>query len=77
MPHTVNTDVLTNVFEFISEILPLDSSAVVRPKDPASMSIKELKASIRELGLAEKALGFSEKQEFIKLLEEFYSSKGF
>ena len=77
MPHTVNADVLSNLFEFISEILPFDGNAVVRPKAPASMSIKELKASIRELGLAERALGFSEKQEFIKLLEDYYASKGF
>jgi hypothetical protein len=64
---------LSEAMRFFGEVLPSDRAFIVKPKDPDSMSVKELKIAIRNAGLAERAAGFCEKQEFVALLKEHYS----
>ena len=75
MPHTVTDEVISIATSFLSTILPHDEAFIVKPKDPAEMSVKELKAAIRDLGIASKAVGFSEKYEFVNLIKEHYAEK--
>lgn len=68
--HSINNDELRDVTQFLRNILPDDESCRVQLKDPADMSIKELKAAIRKAGLQHKAVGLMEKHEFVKLVQE-------
>ena len=43
------------------------------PKQPAEMSITELKVAIAKAGLAAKTIGFLEKKEFVALLQNYYT----
>jgi hypothetical protein len=73
--HSINMDVLGDCGRFMLRHLPDDAAFALKPKPPAEMSIKELKAAVRQHGLAAKAAGFYEKAEFVRLLEEYYASK--
>lgn len=72
--HSVNYEVIQAATAFLAQVLPDEPSLAVQPKAPSDMSVKELKAAIRNAGLAAKAIGFSEKFEFVKLLEDHYTS---
>jgi len=71
--HTVSPAELADVLAFIKQHLPEETDFKVKLKDPATMSIKELKAAIRKAGLSQQAMGFMEKSEFVKLLQEHRS----
>lgn len=73
--HTISMDMLADCGRFLLSQLPHDPSFAIKPKSPAEMSIKELKHAIRQCGLGAQAAGFYEKQEFVKLLEDFYAKK--
>ncbi len=72
--HSVDNNVIQDVMDFLSAVLPHESEHIVPSKAPADMSIKELKASLREAGLIGRTAGFVEKGEFVRLLEEHLSS---
>lgn len=73
--HTVDMKELRDMMGFLQKILPPDDTCKIRLKDPADMSIKELKAAIRKAGILSQALGFTEKREFIQLLNDHRSGK--
>lgn len=73
--HTISMDMLGDCGRFMLAQLPHDPAFAIKPKAPAEMSIKELKAAIRHCGLGAQAASFYEKQEFVKLLEEHYAKK--
>ena len=73
--HTVDMKELRDMMGFLQKILPPDDSCKITLKDPADMSIKELKAAIRKAGIQSKALGFTEKREFIQLLIDHRGGK--
>ena len=73
IPHTVSPDELQAVGDFLSKVLPASDEHKITLKDPATMSVKELKAAIRKSGLSQKAVGFTEKSEFVKLLQDHRS----
>ena len=75
MPHTVNQEVLDTVKAFLLKTIPHDELFIVKPKPPAEMSVKELKAAIVRAGIQSKALGLNEKSEFVELLESYYASR--
>lgn len=66
---------MANTGTFLATVLPPDDALCLKPKDPATMSVKELKQAIRNAGLGSQAVGFSEKAEFVKLLQDHYASK--
>lgn len=66
--HTVNMDELNDLMTFLQTVLPPDDQTYVKVKDPADMSVKELKAAIRKAGLESQARGLMEKSDFVKLL---------
>jgi len=68
IPHTVSPQVIDDASQFLQSIIPHDEAFAIKPKEPAEMSVKELKAAIRNAGLVEKAKGFTEKSEFVELL---------
>jgi len=70
LQHSINEKVLDQAREFISKHLPHDATLNIPPKDPSTMSVKELKIAVRDRGLASKAVGFTEKSEFVALLKE-------
>lgn len=69
--HTVSMEELTDVTDFIKQILPPDESCRIKVKDPSEMSVKELKHAIKKAGLGSKAVGLMEKSEFVKLLKDY------
>jgi predicted esterase len=71
--HTVSTEEIADVYAFLQTVLADDATCKIQLKDPAEMSVKELKAAIRKAGLAQQALGFMEKPEFVKLLQDHRS----
>lgn len=73
--HTVDMTELKDVTQFLKTILPADDACKIQLKDPATMSIKELKAAIRKAGIQSQALGFTEKREFIDLLNNHRNGK--
>eukprot|EP00600_Ochromonadales_sp_CCMP1393_P012896 CAMPEP_0175015542 /NCGR_PEP_ID=MMETSP0005-20121125/11245_1 /TAXON_ID=420556 /ORGANISM="Ochromonas sp., Strain CCMP1393" /LENGTH=316 /DNA_ID=CAMNT_0016272547 /DNA_START=329 /DNA_END=1279 /DNA_ORIENTATION=+ len=73
--HTISMPILADCQAFLMEHLSDDAKYRIPPPDPATMSVKELKAAIRKNGLASQAAGFAEKQEFVKLLQDFYANK--
>lgn len=68
-------DMVRDATSFILKILPDMPEHAIKPKSPSEMNIKELLKAIKSNGLAKKAVGLSEKHEYIKLLEDFYSSR--
>jgi len=68
MGHTASPTEIKDATEFLLSVLPDDPSARLAPKDPATMSIKELKAAIVQAGLGAQARGFTEKHEFVDLV---------
>lgn len=68
--HSLNQEEIQHAMSFISSTLPHDQAFVPAPKDPAEMSVKELKEAIRLAGLSNQARGFCEKEEFVNLLKE-------
>ena len=72
--HTVNNDILRDALHFLTTILPVRSELCLKPKNPAEMSVKELKQAIRTSGLSSQAVGFTEKSEYTRLLTEYYNS---
>ena len=74
--HGINQELLEYAQNYISRVLIDDPSLALKPKEFSEMSVKELKIAIRNYGLASQALGFSEKNEFVKLLEDYRTSKG-
>ena len=75
MGHTASAQEIKDATEFLLSILPDDPAARLAPKDPATMSVTELKAAIVQAGLASHAKGFSEKQEFVALLQRHRSGE--
>lgn len=73
--HTVDMDELQATMAFLKKVLPPDDSCRIQLKDPANMSIKELKAAIRKAGLNSQAVGFTEKREFIELIRNHRDGK--
>lgn len=71
MQHTVLPQEISDVYEFLKNVLPPDEGACIKVKAPEEMSVKELKAAIRRAGLGSKAVGLMEKQEFVKLLKDY------
>lgn len=74
--HSISGEMLREAQQFIGQCLPHSEEFVIKPKPPREMSVKELKVAIRHHGLGQQAVGFTEKDEFIRLLEEHYASKG-
>jgi hypothetical protein len=74
MQHTCIMKEIQDAAQFLSTILPYNADLALAPKDPATMSVKELKAAVRNAGLASQAAGFSEKHEFVTLLTNHYAS---
>jgi lysophospholipase-2 len=68
LAHSVSPVELRDVLAFLGEVIPCDDSCAARPKDPADMSVRELRAAIERAGLSRMAVGFSEKREFVDLL---------
>ena len=73
--HTVSTEELAEVLQFVQSILPDDASCRIKLKDPHEMSVKELRGAIRKAGLSHKAVGFCEKEEFVRLLQNHRDGK--
>lgn len=73
--HTVSTEELADVLQFVQGVLPDDPSHKIKLKDPGEMSVKELRAAIRKAGLSHKAVGFCEKAEFVGLLQNHRDGK--
>jgi predicted esterase len=73
--HSVSPGEVADVLAFLREVIPPDDSCRVRLKDPADMSVKELKAAIARAGLGRMAVGFSEKREFVDLLRRHREGK--
>jgi predicted esterase len=69
IPHSVNNECIRDAAIFCGKMLPDDASKNIPAKDPATMSVKELRAAVAEKGLQKQALGFSEKGEFVALLK--------
>jgi hypothetical protein len=74
--HSISMEILQDAADYLNTILPHATEHVSKPKEPRLMSVKELKEAIRDNGLNSQATGFSEKSEFVKLLTDFYASKG-
>jgi predicted esterase len=68
MGHTASPAEIRDATAHLLSILPEDKSLCLAPKDPSTMSVKELKAAIVQAGIGSKAVGFSEKHEFVSLL---------
>jgi hypothetical protein len=62
-----------HAMDFVSTLLPFDEALALPAKDPADMSVKELKEAIRNAGLSSQARGFCEKEEFVNLLKSHRS----
>ena len=70
LPHSVSPQEIADVLAYLQEVLPPDDASKIKLKDPASMSVKELRAAIRRAGLGSQAVGLMEKSEFVKLLRD-------
>jgi lysophospholipase-2 len=68
--HTVSPQEIGDVLSFFKTVLPPDDTCRIPLQDPATMSVKQLKAAIRRAGIQSQAVGFYEKSEFIKLLQD-------
>ena len=68
-------ELLQYATQFLMSIVPPASEYCVAPKDPSTMSIKELKTAIRNAGLSSQAVGLMEKSEFVKLLTDYRNNK--
>jgi len=68
MGHTASPTEIADATAFLLSILPDDPAARLEPKDPTTMTVKELKTAVVQAGLAAHAKGFSEKNEFVDLL---------
>ena len=75
MQHTCSPSEIRDAAQFISTIIPDSPELAIKPKDPSTRSIKELKAAIKSAGLGARAAGLMEKHEFVSLLTEYYNSK--
>jgi lysophospholipase II len=73
--HTVSTEEIQVVEQFLLKHLPPDDSCKITVKEPRDMSVKELKAAIKKAGLSNKAVGFMEKSEFVQLLQNHRNGK--
>lgn len=73
--HTVSMDELGDVMTFVKSVLPDDETCRIQLKDPADMSVKELKAAIRKAGLQSKAAGMMEKSEYVQLIRDHRDGK--
>jgi lysophospholipase II len=73
--HTVSTEEIHAVEQFLLKHLPPDDSCKITVKEPRDMSVKELKAAIKKAGLSNKAVGFMEKSEFVKLVQDHRDGK--
>jgi hypothetical protein len=71
MGHTVDGKAFEEAARFMASVLPPDwqgSAASNSSKEPAEMSVKELKEAVRAAGLSAEAQGFTEKKEYVDLL---------
>lgn len=76
LAHSVNPQEIGDVLSFLQQILPPEGDfTTVKLKDPAEMSVKELKGAISKAGLGRLAVGFSEKREFVELLQKHRDGK--
>lgn len=76
LQHSVGPEELRDLVGFLKGVLPDDETCRIKVKDPADMSVKELKAAIRNAGLSARTVGFMEKSEFVKLLTEHREKSG-
>lgn len=74
--HTVTPAIFEAASAHIRQILPSDSSFLVKLKSPEEMTIKELRDAINREGLTRQTRGFMEKSEYVNLLQGVYKSKG-
>ena len=74
LQHSLDERVIKDVMSFLGDKIPHHSDHLVPLRNPAEMSVKELKAAIKEAGLSAQAVGFAEKSEFIQLLQGHYES---
>jgi hypothetical protein len=61
------------VQDFLVKVLPDDPSVCIQLKDPAEMSVKELKQALRKAGLS--SVGLMEKSEFVQVLKDHRANK--
>lgn len=66
--HSLSQEEINHAMAFLSKLLPFNAELAIPAKDPADMSVKELKVAIASAGLQQQARGFCEKDEFVKLL---------
>ena len=70
-----NDHVYTRLSGAVGGGIPHDATLNIppkaQPKDPSTMSVKELKIAVRDRGLASKAVKFTEKSEFVALLKDY------
>jgi hypothetical protein len=74
LQHSCSMKEIADAARFLGSILPFNADLAIPPKDPSTMSVKELKAAIRSAGLTSHAAGFAEKHEFVALLQNYYAS---
>ena len=70
LAHSLSQDEISDAMAFVLKLLPFDAALAIPSKDPAEMSVKELKAAISSAGLQNQARGLCEKAEYVKLLVE-------
>ena len=72
--HSLNQEEINHAMAFVMNMLPFNAEFAIPAKDPADMSVKELKAAIVSAGLQSAARGLCEKSEFVKLLVDHRKS---
>jgi lysophospholipase II len=73
--HTVSPSEVNDVLTFLQKHLAPSETCKIQLPDPATMSVKELKAAIRRAGLGQQAVGLMEKREFVQLLQDYRGGK--
>ncbi len=75
LAHSIHPQELSDMLVFLRTVLPPNDKYKIKLKDPADMSIKELKHAIAQAGLGKRAVGFMEKRDFVELLQQFRRGK--
>lgn len=66
LDHSVTMEELNDVTAFLRRVIPVES--VLNTKDPAEMSVRELKDEVKRVGLEQEARGMLEKSELVNLV---------